>query len=242
MRHVEHKVKPSSDVYDTTTDPPGLVLLLVYKKFSNEKHSERNGAEYDAANLTSVFEQMGYKVEPYMDLKWDETIWRIDEFSTSERLKKVGCSIVVVSSHGGSEASSFITSDGKDISVNHLHQRFIENQSKEVIQMAKLFFFQFCRGEIIPKREMDKVCHAPENIISFFSTSDGFVSYRHSEKGSFFLSVVCEVLAERAYEDDLDDLFRKVQKRYKSERLGTTPEKQDFNFIKKFYFNPQARE
>lgn len=240
-------VQPGPNVYDTTTDPPGLVLLLSYRTFSVEdpletKLNERHGAEYDVVNLVTVFGQMGYEVEVHEDLTWEDTIWTVQEFSTSERLRKVGCAIVVVSSHGGKEISSFATSDGKDVSVRHIHESFIKDQSREVRQMAKIFFFQFCRGDINPIRYMDAACHAPENIMSFFSTSDGFVAYRDPASGSIFLSVVCEVLAERAYKDDLDSLFREVQRRYKERGLGATPEKQDLGFMKKFYFNPRPRK
>ena len=224
-------------MYDTTTDPPGIVLILSYRTFSDEDYQERAGAECDVVNLVSVFEQMGYQTEVHHDLTWEETLWTVQEFSTSERLRKVGCSIVVVSSHGGKEKSSFATSDGKDVSVRHIHESFIKEQRKEVKQMAKIFFFQFCRGDIFPMWDTDSANHPPENTINFFSTSDGFVAYRDPMRGSIFLSVWCEVLAERAYRDNLDDLFRKVQQRYKR-KVGTTPEKQDLGFMKKFYFNP----
>ncbi|MPC71206.1 hypothetical protein E2C01_065478 [Portunus trituberculatus] len=74
---------------------------------------------------------MGYEVEAYEDLTWKDTMSRIKEFSTSERLKKTGCAVVVVSSHGGTDPSSFLTSDGEEVSVSHLHRSFIKDQSKE---------------------------------------------------------------------------------------------------------------
>ncbi|KAK8384928.1 hypothetical protein O3P69_014475 [Scylla paramamosain] len=243
VRLTRRLVQPGPDVYDTTTDPPGLVLLLNYITFSVEDIKDRQGAEYDTIKIKSVFQQMGYEVESYMDLTWEDTIWRIKEFSSSEHLKNVGCAIVVVSSHGGHDSSSFTTSDGQDISVSYLHQSFIKNRSREVREMAKIFIFQFCRGEVYPVRETDNsMDFSPKNIVSFYSTSDGFVAYRDPHSGSPFLSVMCEVLAERAFKDNLDDLFREVQRRYKVRGMGTTPEKQDLDFCKKFYFNPRLRK
>ncbi|XP_050713856.1 caspase-1-like isoform X1 [Eriocheir sinensis] len=247
VKYVQNLVQPSHDIYDTTTDPPGLVLLLNYRKFSEVTHPEREGAEYDTINLVSVFEQMGYEVESHENKTWEETIWCLKEFSESERLKKVGCAIVVVSSHGGNEKRSFSTSDCQDVSVDYIRNLFIENQCREVREMAKLFFFQFCRGDFSPEYhvelQMDNLRRAaPENIISFFSASDGFVSYRAPLRGSKFLLVLCEVLAENAHEECLDELFREVQRRYSMDELRATPEKQDLNFMKKFYFNPRPRE
>lgn len=235
-------VQPSDGVYDTTTGPPGIVLILSYRTFSDEELQERIGAECDVVNLVSVFGQMGYETEVHHNLTWEDTLWTVQEFSTSERLRKVGCAIVVVSSHGGRENCCFSTADGKDVSVRYIHESFITDQSKEVRQMAKIFLFQFCRGEIRPAWHMDSANQPPENIMSFFSTSEGFVAYRNPNQGSIFLSVWCEVLAEKAYKDDLDELFREVQQRYKKRGWGATPEKQDLNFMKKFFFNPRARK
>ncbi|KAG0729701.1 Caspase-7 [Chionoecetes opilio] len=246
VRHSGAPVHPGAyNVYDTTTEPPGRVLLLSYRTFPEATGATmREGAEHDVANLVSVFEQMGYEIVVREDLTWKDTVWEIQDFSKSKRLKEVGCAIVVVSSHGGNEVSSFLTYDGKDVSVKYLHEVFIKNQSKEVKQMPKIFFFQFCRGNVEPIAHVqtDSVSdHPPENIMSFFSTTDGFVAFRHPLSGSIFLTVVCEVLAERACEDNLDDLFREVQQRYKREGLGATPEKQDLGFRKKFYFNPRPQ-
>ncbi|KAK8384666.1 hypothetical protein O3P69_014322 [Scylla paramamosain] len=129
---------------------------------------------------------MGYDVELYEDLKKEDNMRRIKEFSTSERLKK------------------------------------------------------FCRGKIRPIIEENGMDHVSDDIISFYSTSDGFVVYEEPQSGSVFLSVVCE--AERACEDSLDDLFRQVQRRYRLEWLGTTPEKQDLGFSKKLNFNSRLRK
>lgn len=247
VRYAHHLVQPSRDVYDTTTNPPGLVLLLNYRTFSEGPHLDREGAEYDTINLISVFEQMGYDIESHLDKTWDETIWCLKEFSKLERLKKVGCAIVIVSSHGGNANRSFFTSDCRDVSVDYIHKLFIEDQCREVREMAKLFFFQFCRGEFSPEyhEEYQMDCmgrRAPENIISFFSTSDGFVSYRATLQGSIFLLVMCEVLAENAHNKCLDELFREVQRRYSNNKWRATPEKQDLNFMKKFYFNPRPKK
>ncbi|XP_045124086.1 caspase-9-like isoform X2 [Portunus trituberculatus] len=242
VRLTRHVVPPGPDVYDTTTDPPGLVLLLNYITFSGSDIKDRQGAEYDTINIKSVFKQMGYEVEAYEDLTWKDTMLRIKEFSTSGRLNKAGCAVVVVSSHGGTDPSSFLTSDGEQVSVSHLHQSF-KDYGKDIRQMAKIFFLQFCRGDVLPVRETDySLDRSPKNIISFYSTSDGFVAYRDPRRGSIFLSVVCEVLAERAYKNNLDDLYRQVQRRYVDRGLGTTPEMQNLGFSKKFYFNPRPRK
>lgn len=84
------------------------------------------------------------------------------------------------------------------------------------------------------------------DMYSIFSTSPGELSHRHPARGSLLIQAICHVFAEYAYQDDIDNLVRRVST-YMSKTLQKddpisvprqTCERTNNGLDKLFYFNP----
>lgn len=84
------------------------------------------------------------------------------------------------------------------------------------------------------------------DMYSIFSTSPGELSHRHPEKGSLLIQAICHEFAEYAYQDDIDNLVRRVStymtKTLQKDDPITVPrqtcERTNNGLDKLFYFNP----
>ncbi|XP_042858386.1 caspase-3-like isoform X2 [Penaeus japonicus] len=243
VRAAEPLVPPSEDVYDTTTEPPGEVLILSYDRFGKDD-LRNNGSLSDVETLTGLFAQMGYGLQTHWNLSKRDTIGALRSFSADKRLEKAGSVVVVVLSHG-KDRQTFYTSDGNLLRVGQVRDFFLEESCPQMKGKPKIFLFQMCRGEDEPTEcetdSVDAPREPPRNMIVIYSTTEGFVSFRNVDSGSPFVNVFCEVLAEEAWHLSLDELLRKVQVRYNTEGFGAVIDKQDFHFMRRFYFNPRPR-
>ncbi|XP_045606678.1 caspase Dronc [Procambarus clarkii] len=85
------------------------------------------------------------------------------------------------------------------------------------------------------------------DMYSIFSTSPGELSHRHPRKGSLLIQAICHVFAEFAYQDEIDNLVRKVStymtKTLQKDDPITVPrqtcERTNNGLDKYFYFNPE---
>ncbi|XP_066976515.1 caspase-10-like isoform X2 [Macrobrachium rosenbergii] len=230
----------NEDTYKITSTPRGLVLILNYQRFQNRRELLREGSQFDVINLMNIFSQMGYEPQVYWDLTEDQTISTLDSFRNQRRLKDVDCAIVFVMSHGVAR-QTFHTSDMQCVTVDKVQSMFLDSECPFLVGKPKLFFYNFCRGIDEPQLtpQSDAVRETPRDMMNVFSTPEGFRSYRYAEAGTPFVMALCRVLSENACDDDLDDLLRKFKKAYSTSNHGTTPDIQDLNFAKKFYFNPR---
>lgn len=231
---------PDQNMYDTTSDPRGLVLILNYQQFKERPDLLRKGSQYDVINLQNLFCQMGYETQIHWDLTEDQTLNTVYTFRNQERLQYIGCAIIVVMSHGIAR-QTFHTSDMQCITVDKILSMFLNSECMYLKGKPKIFLFNFCRGTDIPQTvQTDAVRETPRDILCIYSAPEGFLSYRYEETGTPFIISLCQVLSENAHNMSLDDLLRKFKQVYSSAEHGSTPDIQDLNFAKVFYFNPRT--
>ncbi|KAF2358795.1 Caspase-like domain [Trinorchestia longiramus] len=95
----------------------------------------------------------------------------------------------------------------------------------------------------------DEDIPAPDysDMYSIFSTNSGGVAYRHPRKGSLLVQAICQVFSSHAYQDDIEELVRKVSKWMQQEIAKDDPvashrhtvvERVNNGLDKAFYFNP----
>ncbi|XP_071544010.1 uncharacterized protein [Panulirus ornatus] len=235
VRPARIPVPPSPDVYDTTTTPRGLVLILNYNQFYGHSEMQREGSNLDVLNLQNLCSQMGYETQVHINLTRGQTLAAVNNFRNEERLGNVGCAIVTIMSHGV-DRHTFKTSDLREVTVLEIQSLFLNHECPPLKGKPKIFLLNFCRGSEIPATyETDAVKEQPKDMICIYSTTENFLSYRDSQRGCPFITTLCDVIGNHAHEMDLDSLIRKFQLKYLPK---TTPEVQNLGFRKKFYFNP----
>nr|XP_027232060.1 caspase-1-like isoform X2 [Penaeus vannamei] len=257
-----------ADLYKNLSKPRGLVFLANYKDFRDGAHPCRRGSEIDVKNLSLLFTQMGYKIpKQHINMTKYETIKAIREFRSNEELNSVDSCIVIIMSHGRDE-KSFFTSDNLYLSVNEVVERFSNRECPALKGKPKIFIFQYCRGaapdvgvaagpQLVSNvrqqnLEMD-ASFVSEAIVEkdptytdmyiAFSTVEGFVSFRHPERGSWLMEAICQVFMKHAHKMELESLMKMVSRRVR-QNYSDDGSKQVCEFVQRafdrhFYFNPQ---
>lgn len=260
--------RPPAEVYKNNTMPRGLVFMANYKDFVNNEHTSREGSEIDVKNLTVLLSQMGYMIpKQHINLNKYETIKALREFLSHEELKSVDSCIVIIMSHGRDE-KSFYTSDNLYITVNDVVERFSNKECPALKGKPKIFIFQYCRGsgpdvgvEATPQRVVysrglnvqtdsahfgEAVVHRDPTFTDMYivySTVEGFVSFRHPNRGSWLMEAICHVFMNNAHNSELESLMKMVSRRVR-ENYTDDGSKQVCEFVQRafdrhFYFNPE---
>lgn len=85
------------------------------------------------------------------------------------------------------------------------------------------------------------------DMYSIFATNSGGLAYRNIRKGSLLIQAICHVFSNHAFQDDIEELVRKVSKRMQQELSKDDPlsrhppavvERVNNGLDKAFYFNP----
>ena len=128
--------------------------------------------------------------------------------------------LIFISSHGD-EGDIVYGVDGNGITVNNVVSKFKSNDS--LANKPKLFFMQNCRGRYVDRGvdivQADGPRTAPfripseADVLVAFSTVDGYESYRDEAEGSWFISVLIDVLNKQAHDMNLTDLLIIVNKK-----------------------------
>jgi len=253
-------------MYPMYSCPRGNVLIINNQAFDYpDIYSFREGAEVDAENLDNLFTQLGFNVTKYKNLRRNETLKKLIEFSDFVGKVAGDMTIVCVLSHG-TERGKVVSSDCLEIDTElDILRRFNNDYCPELKGKPKFFIIQACRGEeqdfgtsLSPKNVTDAKKSAPggrgrspsflakdlswEDMLIAYATLPGYVANRNHYRGTWFVESLCKVFMENAKDMSLRDMLDEVGlelKGYESE-MGT---KQSFSydvrhFYKKLYFNP----
>ena len=150
------------DFYRMEAVPRGICFILNNEQFDNEMNDERylderEGSEVDAKKLQSVFTDFHFIVRMKKNLSAHETIEYFQQIANEDH-SEYDCFVACILSHGCSEG--FYGVDHKLVSMDDILYGF--KQCKSLKEKPKLFFAQFCRGEMIDEVVRDS--YAPHNV------------------------------------------------------------------------------
>lgn len=241
--YVQEAVRPfkeGPDVYPCTSNPRGIVIILNNKSFHDHPELTRYGSECDTKNLEDVFRKMGYNVHSRYDLTREATLEWFREVSNYSILGSVSCLFVFILSHGEGP-KMFCTYDNKVVSLDEVRSCFLNKSCPNLRGKPKIFFSHFCRGtdeETVSQYSVDAKREAYKDMLCLYSSTEGFQALRHERLGTPSVRALCLTLARYAHCTHFRDIIRKFQEQYESMECATSPEVQDFKFIKYFYLNP----
>uniref|UniRef100_A0A1Y1JWU1 Caspase family p20 domain-containing protein n=1 Tax=Photinus pyralis TaxID=7054 RepID=A0A1Y1JWU1_PHOPY len=204
-------------VYRTRSKHRGKLLLINNVKFINDRH-EREGAELDDANLTKLFQEIGFEVIRHQNLTKTDMEKKIKTFRDSTSLKKVDIGCVIVMSHGTgherSDSTQVLCSDGLLIETTWIIDQFNSTLCKNLGAKPKIFIFQCCRGSA-QDVQYDAVPLSTDqrslsDMLLAYSTVPGFVSHRDPVHGTLYIQAVCKVFMEHAHDTHVEDLLKMV--------------------------------
>ena len=233
---------PGTDVvYKMTALPRGIALIINNKLFAeNHEHgtqSPRQGSEKDVRQVQELFADLGFEVHIRQDRTKKEMLDEIDFFAYKRVLPDHDCFVLWLMSHGRS--GEVFGSDGFPLPIQTIKD-MLSNASCEALRgKPKLLFVQACRGDQEDEGVLTNTCRSPAvqrpsvcvdspsdetksrsleriagqtDFLAYYATVEGYVSYRNSIKGSYFVRALVEVFREHAAHFDLERLLPKVTK------------------------------
>ncbi|NXB83799.1 CASPA protein, partial [Vidua chalybeata] len=186
----------------------GFCLIINNVNFSS---SQRKGSCKDAEQLERVFTWLGLDVRTYTDLTSGEIINLMETWQHMQDHKDRNCFICCILSHGKSGA--ICGTDDRPVSIRVLTSHFTAKQCPQLAAKPKLFFIQACQGDKIqhpvnvdtdgPTPDLSSMQERvslsesiPEeaDFLLGMATVDGYVSFRHTEEGSWYIQALCSKL------------------------------------------------
>ncbi|KAL3994857.1 Caspase domain family protein [Acanthocheilonema viteae] len=224
-------------MYPNFSSPRGVALIINNRYFLDMP--ERIGTDVDEINLNNIFRQLNYTVSVCRNLCAKEMLIAIRDFSKRADHKYLDSCIVCVLTHG--EHGELYGTDDIAISVLEFVSCLNARNCPALAYKPKLFFLQACRGQQYdrgfdlgfdgPDGYFDRwfACTTPQpknnlpveqktkspieaDILVSYATTPGYVSWRNSMKGSWFVQSVCEVFAKYAKSTDILSMLTLVNK------------------------------
>ncbi|KAI4879380.1 hypothetical protein NFI96_019455 [Prochilodus magdalenae] len=204
------------DVYLMTDKSPARNrLALLINNIEFVYLNDRGGAEKDELSMEKLFEGLGYTVVTLRNLSAPGMKAAMRDFSQREEHKQSDSCFVVFMSHGNAFGLSGYFDQGNDEDVfptNDIFKHLNTPHCAGLRDKPKIILIQSCRGDT--------------------------VSYRSEKTGSDFIQDIVEIFNQHAHQDDIEELFRKVLKKFKEKHPRQMPCKERTTLSKKFYLFP----
>ncbi|KAK0427817.1 hypothetical protein QR680_010439 [Steinernema hermaphroditum] len=253
------------DAYHMTSSPKGNVLIINNINFNTMPY--RDGSYVDEDNLRKLFNNLDYRVHAYKNLKAEEMCTEMRRFAALEDHRYRSSAVVVVLSHG--EAGVLYGCDDREVNEHRFISALNAVNAPLLAGKPKLFLMQACRGEgkdrgyaidevdgnIPSSAGGDRMMRVQNDgsqmklpleadILICRSTPLGYVSWRNSRDGTWFIQALCEVFKECARTDEIMTLLTKVNNRVSSKFESSKERCKQIGEIssrlrKKLFFFPQ---
>ena len=227
-----HLTRPSLPYYQLG---PGLCVIINQKLFSCPDLQDRLGSDKDVESLKNTFTMLGVAEQDFLllqnvtDTEMMSGLERAAEMSGRAHLAWVA---VVVLSHGKRVQGWDLVMgvNGKGVDRTDIQEKFSDSSCPNLTGKPKLFFYQACRDEGEESEKIDQKSRpvrqavGSSDVFSYSSTTPGFLSYRHTQDGSFFIQCLCHVLQDNAQLEDLDNLVKRVNRQLRELEPPSQPE------------------
>ncbi|XP_050971977.1 caspase-23 isoform X2 [Labeo rohita] len=243
------------DIYpikDKSRDRKRLALLINNVEFKSIHLDDRTGAEKDEQSMEVLLKGLGYTVITLRDLSAQGMLAAMRDFAQREEHAESDSCFVVLMSHGDASGicgvfDCFDNEEEEDIfSIDEIFNCLNTPNCAGLRDKPKIILIQACRGDkeggvdvedAVPRRRR-KTEHREKDFSCLRSCTPDTVSYRNKKIGSHFIQDTVEIFNQHAHEDDIEELFRKVLKKFKMTHPDQMPCKERTTLSKKFYLFP----
>lgn len=194
----------------------GLCIILDNENFSpigtrTKTLPKRIGSHVDSKAVSSLFSTLGFQVHVRHDLTAQGIKTLLKQVALYDH-SDFDCFVCVVLTHG-EHGKLFAYDNG--YAIDTLFTNFLGDQCLTLVGKPKLFFIQACQGNrldsgVVVQCASDDIdaahyfkipTHA--DFMIAYSTLPGFFSFRNTEKGSWFIRALVEVISEYHQQYDL---------------------------------------
>nr|AAC69917.1 caspase-1 [Gallus gallus] len=261
---VHHLVLSSQiyDIYQPRERRTRRALLICNTKFKHLR--QRDGAEVDVKEMTKLLEGLGYNVECHEDKTSQEMTTVMKKFADHKDHLTSDSTFLVFMSHGMSTGICGTKSNGTTdiLSFNTIYENFNNKHCRALMGKPKVVIIQCCRGDNIgsvqirdsidpemPTSTSDgwrcvelqgsktREAHLESDFATLYSSTPDTVSWRSPTEGSVFIQRLVEQFRNHAFNSDLQEMFRKVQRSFEN-FPRQLPTQERTTMLKKFYLFP----
>ncbi|XP_031561863.1 caspase-8-like [Actinia tenebrosa] len=207
--------------YDMRHRPRGYALIISNEKFSGIRNlQDRIGTEKDVNNLKTLWEKLHFEVVIKRNKTTSEMYEIAREFSAKDH-SSFDCFVCCLMSHGIHGGIYGI--DSEVLELGQITSQFKGSACPSLLNKPKLFFIQACRGtefdhgtqaDAVRNSEEDAMRHSAEpnegHFLLGYATPPGYVSWRSTEHGSWYISKLCEVFGKYCDAYDVTSMMVKV--------------------------------
>lgn len=198
----------------------GICLILENEHFAQtgvtRDLSSRVGSKVDTNALVEIFTKLSFEVHVRRDLTAAGVKETLKQVALLDH-KEFDCFACIVLTHG--DHGNLYAYDGR-YAIDHLFNHFLGDKCPSLIGKPKLFFIQACqgsrldRGVVVSTDAIDAATYFKiptyADFMIAYSTLPGFYSFRNTEKGSWFIRSLVQVLHEYHLDYDLLSMMTMV--------------------------------
>uniref|UniRef100_A0A1B0D025 Uncharacterized protein n=1 Tax=Phlebotomus papatasi TaxID=29031 RepID=A0A1B0D025_PHLPP len=242
--------KDLEDFFHMNSGNMGYVLVINQKNFHKESGREidycflngdletRYGTDSDVKSIRETFSAFGFNVIVKDDLRSDEIICSIEEFVGKTEEESQSSLVVVILSHGFQ--GSVYGSNSIPVEVREIKDALCDERLSD---KPKILIIQACQSnDDSGKGKLAR--DGPSrmgNLITAWSTVEGYTSIRHTIEGTWFIQTLCAKLREFHEKEHFYDILTKVHAEV-ADKEGDSGEtmqpKIDSTLKKKLYLYP----
>lgn len=240
------------DIYtsnEKSNDRTRLALLINNVEF--EYLNDRKGAERDELSMEMLLKGLGYTVVTLRDLTAQGMLVAMRDFAQREEHAHSDSCFVVLMSHGNARGIAGVSkqaSDGEDdlFCIDEIFNCLNTPNCDGLRDKPKIILIQACRGDNEGSVDVtDSLAgdntrkeHREKDFCCLRSSTPDTLSYRNENNGSHFIQDIVEIFNQHAHQDHIEELFRKVLKKFKEKHRDQMPCKERTTLSKKFYLFP----
>ncbi|XP_009185448.2 caspase-1-like isoform X1 [Papio anubis] len=239
-----------------------LALIICNEEF--DSLSKRTGAEVDIIGMTTLLQNLGYKVDVKKNLTASEMTTELEAFAHRQEHETSDSTFLVFMSHGIREGicgKKYSEQVPDVLQLNAIFEMLNTRNCPNLKDKPKVIIIQACRGEnhgVVWLKDSAGVCrnvslptteelevdaikkaHIEKDFIAFCSSTPDNVSWRHPTMGSVFIMRLIEHLQEYAHSCDVEEIFRKVRLSFEQpDDKAQMPSTERVTLTRRFYLFP----
>uniref|UniRef100_A0A9J8A4R2 Caspase a n=1 Tax=Cyprinus carpio carpio TaxID=630221 RepID=A0A9J8A4R2_CYPCA len=226
------------EIYEIKNKPVRKRLALLINNIDFEdKALTRKGADRDEDNMEWLLKELDYQVVKHKNLSAKDMEKAVKDFAQRQEHAYSDSTFVVIMSHGKRDAILGVhynaSSNPSDTFLTDKIYHCLNTENCPGLRdKPKVILIQACRGgehghvwasDSEPDDSMDvegdDYVHKEKDFISLMSCTPDTKSYRHVQNGTFYVQNLVDVIMNHAHEDHIEELFRKVIRRFENPDL-----------------------
>ena len=190
----------SAEKYPMDKQPHGIAVIII-NNFSIGTLKYRKGSDVDKDNQTELWKYLGYEVKLLENLTASDLKAELTKVSKQNH-EDYDSFVCVISSHGKDD--SMYGANGELLAIKEIAELFTSNRCSTLAGKPKLFFIQACIAVQSTMPEVD--------FFFGYAALPDKKAHREHTIGSFFLSILRDVVKRKAKQMDLMHMMNIVKR------------------------------